>query len=986
MPDTDSLMRLAPIRVNVLQPVAIADEGQRLIRFGEQLVREGQRWKEELGLESAILKGLDFLAGRQFDMAPAERAYRARVVANFYRSIVMRELGMLTDTVPIFKVTSRSGNDIAAEVATDVIQAIWRERNGQQFFTHALLQAIVTGVAPCMPIWDKMLDMGWGDIRFALLDNDQCIVDRNLRRADALQDEAQYVIVRIPRPLAQFRLLYPGRGHLVRPDRGLSQFSMGEHASRGSSVYQRPSRASEAHWEDSAIPRAWETRCYFIDYSLHPTKPETDDGRFNFLFPRKRCFVWAGDTLLADGDAINWDGRFPLELMDWGYALDHPYGEGELTSLMPLQVAMNLLLSGIVHNARLHNQPPRFVPEGTMTPDELSELERFGDMPGKTFVTRGPGTVVDRPPQTLPAMVFQTVGMLQKGMEDVSGMIPVAQGQRQGLCVDPQTECLTKRGWKHHDELLSEDELYTFNPETGEGEWSPLLGVTRMEYQGEMYRVETHRVDALCTPNHGWLVGTTNERFHNKAKRRISNKPGKLEWAGKTRYQRVEMQDINTSHYITNTISLNSNYGVTVYHDSFVELVGWVMTEGCYHQLSENSWRIEIAQSTTVHPEHCKRIERCLAALHIQYSINLDKKTKVASYRFYREAARSFIQQFPEKRLTYDFICSLPISQLRILYRAMLWGDGTLYELTGNVKDGDQYRSADEELLNQFQMVAVLVGKATRKVRMSMNEQPHRHRGPRYGFTFRVSCRREAQTKWRTLLQHTTKEDYQGLVWCPTTTTGTWLARRNGVTYLTHNTSGVAIDSLQAAAQVPIRLNSRRAESFLARFGQLVLSRTMQFYSNDRVLYLAEGAKAFAVLQQRDAFLQQLIESPSLEEMERLLQASVRDFQFEVENESGLGIAKTQKVAFAERQQAAGNFSGVEVLKTAGIPNPEEKVAEADAIQQKRAAGMMGLKMLMGGMGGENKPPSGKGPPRAGGQRDASQQHAIEGMKRNGIA
>jgi len=90
--DTDSMLSLAPERVNIGEPISISMDGQKLIHFGEQLVREGQRWKEDIGLESAILRGLDFLSGRQFDMAPNERAYRARVVANFFRSIVMREL------------------------------------------------------------------------------------------------------------------------------------------------------------------------------------------------------------------------------------------------------------------------------------------------------------------------------------------------------------------------------------------------------------------------------------------------------------------------------------------------------------------------------------------------------------------------------------------------------------------------------------------------------------------------------------------------------------------------------------------------------------------------------------------------------------------------------------------------------------------------------------------------------------------------------
>jgi len=505
--------------------------------------------------------------------------------------------------------------------------------------------------------------------------------------------------------------------------------------------------------------------------------------------------------------------------------------------------------------------------------------------------------------------------------------------------------------------IVEEDEIYTFNPETEKGEWSLLLGLAIKEYDGDLVSIENHRISALVTPNHRWLVGSTTEP-----------------WEGGKKYKFITTAEFNTRHYIPNGALLENEE--VYYADAFVQVMGWIVTEGHYgrdtRKREESQQFITINQSFRKNEQKCQQIEQNLRDAGIPFRTYRNEEQGMLLFSLDRTVARRIIAQFPNKLLTYDFLGRLTGEQVKLLYRTMMNGDGYISQT-----QHETYCSADTQLLDEFQAVAVLAGQTTNRY---LSHTTPIHVNERYGDVHVVSMRRERMVKLRGLLEREgiTQVPYQGKIWCPNTITGTWIARRNGKTYITGN-------SLQNAAQVPIRLNSRRAEGFLSRFGQLVLSRVLQYYPDDRIVWLTKDAKAMVALQQRAQFIQNIIQSGSEEEMERLLQMTARDFQFRVENESGLGIAKTQKLAFAERQQAAGNLSGVEVLKAAGMSNPEEKIQEAEMARQKQAAGVMGLKMLMAGMGGEQSGGGipGRRPPKGGG-RSASQQQQIEQVRRNG--
>lgn len=429
----DKYPRQLDLKAAAAQSLTVSDDQRRLLTYVERLREEAIAWQDELDLETRTARAFEFLAGNQL-ITRREKDFRVRVTANFFHSIVERKAGMNTDQVPQFEVTSRSGYDIAAMVVEKVAQALWSERNGQDMLGTGIIQSCLTGSAPVCMLWDNSLDFGYGDVRMDVLPPGALLVDRRLRRAAALQDNAQYVIVDTPHPLAEICEMYPETGFLVKPDPGLSSFRSRKKMGETRAPYGRYNKPSSRtpDFRSSAIPYATVSRCYFRDYSLDPSRPYDENGKRNYLFPRKRVIAWSGNVPLYDGHAINWDGMFPFEIMDWGIETQHPYGESEIDNLASVQNALNVLLSGIVNNSILINDPPFLVDEGAFDPEELQNLRRTADKPGHPHVKQHGLNVERWVPGQMTNVVFNTVQLLQQMLEIISGITPVTRGEQPG--------------------------------------------------------------------------------------------------------------------------------------------------------------------------------------------------------------------------------------------------------------------------------------------------------------------------------------------------------------------------------------------------------------------------------------------------------------------------------------------------------------------------------------------------------------------------
>lgn len=338
-------------------------------------------------------------------------------------------------------------------------------------------------------------------------------------------------------------------------------------------------------------------------------------------------------------------------------------------------------------------------------------------------------------------------------------------------CVDQNTEALSKRGWVKHYDLGPGDQIYTVNPQTGLGEFAPLEGVySKLVECKKMYLMTGRGFEALCTEDHRW--GTTH-------KQRIKN--------GKMSLDIKHTTELKEHDLIPLIRPCGDFPGESKFSADFAEIVGWVISDGTF-QPPTNGNKVCINQSATANPEKCERIRALLlraGANHWEQEHN-----GIKFFNFSGQLAidvRAAVTE--EKRLTPEFILSLNKEASAALFEGLLLGDGGYQGFCDKRKVGTRYFStAREGEARMFSMLAARLGYATTthrrwdKTSKFMIQRGQTREGR---WIFIVNLRKSQYTRIQNIKFES--YSYDGVVWCPKTKNQTFLARRNGTTYLTGN-------------------------------------------------------------------------------------------------------------------------------------------------------------------------------------------------------
>ena len=73
-------------------------------------------------------------------------------------------------------------------------------------------------------------------------------------------------------------------------------------------------------------------------------------------------------------------------------------------------------------------------------------------------------------------------------------------------CVPMDTQALTRRGWKRHDELIIGEDIMTYNADKKVKEWQPLIEVVRYDDAPLIEMSTDHSFKVVSTPNHRWFT------------------------------------------------------------------------------------------------------------------------------------------------------------------------------------------------------------------------------------------------------------------------------------------------------------------------------------------------------------------------------------------------------------------------------------------------------------------------------------------------
>lgn len=468
---------------------------------------------------------------------------------------------------------------------------------------------------------------------------------------------------------------------------------------------------------------------------------------------------------------------------------------------------------------------------------------------GVTNYTGGPGLVLTYNPLTLGgttpvkperlppqlnhlSMLLELLKFIDDSIERVTGTYFLQGGDAPSgvtaACLTNDTECLTQEGWKRKDALKMEDLIYSFDPAQDKAIWSPLLAINSYQYKGKMHDIDGREVSAMVTPNHAWYVGSNNEGSGKYAKGGKLGHKVRSDKGIKRRlkYIRKETTELSTSDYLPASFPLSGEVTLSEERIAYLEVLGWVFSEGNYYKN-----QVEISQSEKVNAPKCELIRKSLNSLGVEFRESLDKRHDVVRFRFTDSFAAKIMQEFPDKIPTQSFISSLSAQEADLVVKTMLLGDGHERTLRGEKEHHTRvFASADARLIDLFQQLATIAGYQT--AQPAPYPGAKRHKKPQYGDMQRVSIKKSNKNKLRNLLPNMKEVDFEGEVWCPTVSTGAWIARRNGKVFVTGNSALALLDEKAKKAMSP--LIREWAKGFLS-FDEMALEIARQHWTDARI-------------------------------------------------------------------------------------------------------------------------------------------------------
>lgn len=346
-------------------------------------------------------------------------------------------------------------------------------------------------------------------------------------------------------------------------------------------------------------------------------------------------------------------------------------------------------------------------------------------------------------------------------------------------CKSEDTEILSQRGWLTHNQLTQADKVLTINPETGMSEWNDVQYIKRYPGVHDVIKMESQQISSISTPDHRWLVKDAT-------------------W--KSPYEFITTENLKQRHIIPRAALSADTPTDAKYTDDLVELVGWFITEGSWQGSGS-----AIAQNYD--QPFFSRIRACLTGMfgpaYQSHKDNIGRQHMPPGWCEYTKkhdpngcqfrlnaAATKVLKEFVKdsnKVLTNEFILSLTKAQLELFVTTCLRADGC---------GMNEIRQNDKARLDPIALACLLLG-------WGVNYNSWKHPDPNYpnAVVYQLTISRtrvgakpiQSKARYGSTVERTT---YEGIVWCPKTENGTWLARRNGKVYFTGNTM-YKIDAIQ---------------------------------------------------------------------------------------------------------------------------------------------------------------------------------------------
>ena len=285
-------------------------------------------------------------------------------------------------------------------------------------------------------------------------------------------------------------------------------------------------------------------------------------------------------------------------------------------------------------------------------------------------------------------------------------------------CYSDDTEILTENGWKLFKDLNGEEKVATL--ENGELKYVKPIDSFEYVYEDEyLYGLKGTQFDLLVTPNHNVYVRRRNKEFElmsieniikdGKAFKSYQFKKDAI-WVGEKKegfvlpFQKTEFEI--PAHYngvgIIPTIKYKvESPSVEINMNDWLEFLGYFISEG--HTVSKprnGNYDVGVSQYKK---ESKKKIGECLSKLPLHFNITKQ------GFVFHNKQLWLYLKQFGKSKDKFipREVLSLPSEQLRIIFDALILGDGHIYE-SGQIV----YYTISKRLADDVQEIALKIGYA----------------------------------------------------------------------------------------------------------------------------------------------------------------------------------------------------------------------------------------------------------------------------------
>ena len=309
-------------------------------------------------------------------------------------------------------------------------------------------------------------------------------------------------------------------------------------------------------------------------------------------------------------------------------------------------------------------------------------------------------------------------------------------------CLSEDTEILTQDGWKDVNNIKITNIIATYNINTKNIEYLPIESIFKREYSGEMYHITGNGVDQLVSPKHRILI------------RSLENNQDIL----------TEVEQVNLKENLNLVVGSNGMVGKDILSNSVIQLTAWIITKGD----SDKRGCISI---NNLSEKNYSDLKNLFDAFKLSYKKII--KNNLISIQFDLKNSKRIgtivqTENFFKTKYIPNWIYSLNAKQAGLFINTCL-----------NIVNGKkQIQVNKKEIKDGLSAIAVLGG-------------------------FFVSIIETGKDEWllsiltnSTALGNIVKENYNGIIWCPTTKNNTVIARRNGKVFITGNSpfSNVTLD------------------------------------------------------------------------------------------------------------------------------------------------------------------------------------------------